>query len=81
MGSFIYVLRTFRINYAYRLNGTMRSHRVFRLFKNELYLVLIVVLLTGLRTIPPILCPRAYPSPVARLTENGSIFFIKALIE
>lgn len=57
MGSFIYVLRSLRINYAYRLEDNMRSHKVFRLFKHELHLVLTVLLLAVLRLIPPMAFP------------------------
>lgn len=81
MGSFIYVLRSLRINYAYRLDDNMRSHKVFRLFKHENYLVLTVLLLAVLRLVPAIAHPEGYPSPVGTSTENGTIFFVRSLVE
>jgi hypothetical protein len=81
MGAFIYVLRSLRINYAYRLDDNMRGHRIFRLFKHENDLVLIVLALTVLRMLPAIVFPGQYPSPVARDTENGTIFFVRSIIE
>jgi hypothetical protein len=34
MGSFIYVIRSLRIYYAYKVHDNMRSHFVFRFFKH-----------------------------------------------
>ena len=34
MGAFIYVLRSLRIYYAYKVQDNMRSHMVFRFFKH-----------------------------------------------
>ncbi len=80
MGAFIYILRTLRIHYAYNLQDNMRSHWVFRLFKHEWYLVFLVFILLIFRMIPPIVFPKAYPSPVNTNTENSDIFFIRTLI-
>lgn len=34
MGAFIYVLRSLRIYYAYKVQDNMRSHAIFRFFKH-----------------------------------------------
>jgi hypothetical protein len=80
MGAFIYVLRSMRIYYAYKVNDNMRSHFVFRFFKQEFNLVLVVCALTVLRFLPPIIWPESYPSPVALNSENDNIFFIRGII-
>jgi hypothetical protein len=57
MGAFIYVIRSLRIYYAYKVHDNMRSHRVFKFFKNEFNLVVIVGTLIILRIIPPLIWP------------------------
>lgn len=81
IGSFIYVLRSLRIFYAFKVQDNMRSHSIFRFFKHEFYLVGVVVALFIVRLFPPILMPDAYPSPVSATTENSSVFFIRTLVE